>query len=51
MTNFQIMIVDGISMKRGGCCENVWPQMGVYSLKSDMFVIEMGGCDIVLGVE
>jgi hypothetical protein len=26
-------------------------QIGDYSLKSHMFSIEMGGCDIVLGVE
>jgi hypothetical protein len=26
-------------------------KIGDYSLKSHMFVIEIGGCDIVLGVE
>jgi hypothetical protein len=34
-----------------GHCENVHLQIGDYSLKSHMFSIEMGGCDIVLGVE
>jgi hypothetical protein len=34
-----------------GCCENMCLQIGDYSLKSHMFSIEMGGCDIVLGVE
>jgi hypothetical protein len=35
----------------GGICENVCLQIGQYNLKSHMFSIDMGGCDIVLGVE
>ena len=38
-------------MKCVGRCENVHMQIGDYSLKSHMFAIEMGGCNIVLGVE
>ena len=38
-------------MKSGGRCENVRLQIGDYHLKSHMFYIDMGGCDIVLGVE
>jgi hypothetical protein len=38
-------------MKCGGHCENVCLQIGHYNLKSHMFSIDMGGCDIVLGVE
>jgi len=38
-------------MKCGGHCENVKLQMGDYRLKTHMFSIAMGGCDIVLGVE
>jgi hypothetical protein len=38
-------------MKCGGCCENVKLQMGDYHLKTHMFAIDMGGCDIVLGAE
>jgi hypothetical protein len=45
------MIANGGSMKCGGCCENVCLQIGHYNLKSHMFSIDMGGCDIVLGVE
>ena len=37
-------------MKCGGHCENLKMQMGDYHLKTHMFVIDMGGCDIVLGV-
>ena len=36
-------------MKCGGCCENVRLQIGDYHLKSHMFAIDMGGCDIMLG--
>ena len=36
-------------MKYGGRCENVHLQIGDYHLKSHMFAIDMGGCDIVLG--
>jgi hypothetical protein len=45
VNNFQIMIANG------GQCENVRLQIGHYQLKSHMFSIDMGGCDIVLGVE
>jgi len=45
------MISNGSSMKCGGCCENVSLQIGQYHMKYHMFSIDMGGCDIVLGVE
>ena len=45
------MIVNGGSMKCGGGCENVWLQIGQCHLKSHIFAIDLGGCDIVLGVE
>jgi hypothetical protein len=51
VNNFKIMIANGGSMKCGGRYENVCLQIGDYHLKSHMFVIDMGGCDIVLGVE
>jgi hypothetical protein len=38
-------------MKCGGRCENVCLQIGDYHLKSHMFAINMGGCDIVLGAD
>ena len=38
-------------MKCGGCCENFKIQMGDYHLKTHMFSIKMGGCDIILGVK
>jgi hypothetical protein len=51
INNFQIMITNGGSMKCGGRCENVHLQIGDYHLKSHMFSIDMGGCDIVLGAD
>jgi hypothetical protein len=48
VNNFQIMIDNGRSMKCGGHCENLCLQIGEYHLKSHMFVIDMGSCDIVL---
>jgi hypothetical protein len=45
------MISNGRSMKCGGCCQNVHLEIGQYHMKSHMFVIDMGGCDILLGVE
>jgi hypothetical protein len=51
INNFQIMIANGGSMKCGGRCENVRLQIGDYHLKSHMFAINMGGCDIVLGAD
>jgi hypothetical protein len=45
------MSANGGSMKCGGPCENAFLQIGQYRLKSHMFSIDMGGCDIVLGVE
>jgi hypothetical protein len=38
-------------MTCGGHCENVRLQIGDYHLKSHMFSIDMGGCDILLGAD
>jgi hypothetical protein len=51
VNKFQIMSVNGGSMKCGGHCENECLQIGQYHMKSHMFDINMGGCDIVLGAE
>lgn len=51
MSNFQIMIANGGMIPCGVHCENVGLQLGYYHLKTHMFSIDMGGCDIVLGVE
>eukprot|EP00253_Pinus_taeda_P030509 PITA_30509 len=51
VSNFQVQITDGGTMKCEGRCENVKLQMGDYQLKTHMFAIHMVGCDIVLGAE
>eukprot|EP00253_Pinus_taeda_P013939 PITA_13939 len=51
VSNFQVQIADGGTMKCEGRCENVKLQMGDYQLKTHMFAIHMGGCDIFLGAE
>eukprot|EP00253_Pinus_taeda_P036279 PITA_36279 len=51
ISNFQVQIADGGTMKCEGYCENVKLQMGNYQLKTHMFAIHMGGCDIVLGAD
>jgi len=38
-------------MKCEGSFENMKLQMGDYHLKTHMFLVEMGGCNIVLGLE
>jgi hypothetical protein len=45
------MIANGGSIKWDGRCENVCLQIGHYHLKSHMFSIDMGCCDIVIGGE
>ena len=45
------MIANGGSMKCGWHYENMCLEIGDYHLKYHMFSIDMGGCDIVLGVE
>ena len=51
VSNFQILIANGGRMACGGKCENVKLEMADYHLKTHMFAIDMGGCDIVLGAE
>lgn len=51
VNNFHILIANGGMMKFGGHCDNVELQMRDYHLKIHMFSIDMGGCDIVFGVE
>jgi hypothetical protein len=51
VSNFQILIANGGTIKCGGNCENVKLQMGDYHMKINMLSISMGGCDIVLGME
>jgi hypothetical protein len=49
INNFQVLISNGGFMKCGCHYQNVKLQMGDYDLKTHMFAIDIGGCDIVLG--
>lgn len=49
INNFQVLITNGDLMKCGGHYENVKLQLGDYHLKTHMFVVDIGGFDIVLG--
>ena len=49
VNNFQILIANGGLMKCGGHFLNVKLKMGDYHLKIHMFVVDIGGRDIVLG--
>ena len=51
MRNFKIVVANGGAMKCGGIYENVHFQMGDFFLKTQFFSIDMGGCDIILGIE
>jgi len=49
VSHFQGFIVDVGTMKCEEFYENIKLQMGDYHLKTQMFAMEMGGCDIFLG--
>jgi hypothetical protein len=51
ISNFQTLIINGGTKKCGRRCENVKHQINDYNLKTHMFSIDIGGCDIFLGVE
>ena len=38
-------------MKSQGCCRHVQLKVGQYNCYSDLFVLPLGGCDVVLGVQ
>ena len=51
VNNFQVLISNGGLLKCGGRCENVKLQLRDYHLKTHMFAVDIGGCDIILGDE
>jgi hypothetical protein len=48
---FQVMIADGGTINYSGKCESIKLNMGEYFLDIPMISIQMGGTDVVLGVE
>jgi hypothetical protein len=51
INNFQVLISNGGLMKCGGLYLNSKLKIGYYHLKTHMFVVDIGGYDIVSGVE
>ena len=51
VSNFQIMIANGGMLPCRLHCENVRLQLDDYYLKTHIFAIDIGGCDIVLAEE
>lgn len=45
------MVGNGGKIACKGTCQNVKLSMGQYTLKSDMYVLPLGGCDIVLEIQ
>ena len=45
------MVGNGGKIACKGMCHNVKLSMGHYTLKSDMYTLPLGECDIVLGVQ
>lgn len=51
VNNFQVLITNDGLMKCECWSENVKLQIGEYNLKTHIFIIDIGGCDIVLEVD
>jgi len=49
--NFQVMIANGGSINCGGKCHNVKVNIRDYNLTTTMYVIPIGGVNVVLGVQ
>lgn len=49
--NFKVMVGNGKKIACKGTCQNVKLSMGQYTLKSDMYILPLEGCDIVLGIQ
>ena len=45
------MVANGGTLPCKGKCGNVLISMGDYNLRSDMFALPLGGCDVVLGAQ
>ena len=50
-SSFEVMIANGGTLPCKGKCHNVHISMGDYNLRSDMFSLPLGECDVVLGAQ
>ena len=48
---FQVMVANGSTLPCKGKCRNVCISIGDYNLRSNMFVMPLGGCDVILGTQ
>ena len=45
------MVANGSTLPCKGKCRNVCISIGDYTLRSNMFVMPLGGCDVILGTQ
>lgn len=50
-SSFEVMIANGGTLPCKGKCRNVRLSIGDYNMRSDMFALPLGGCDVVLGAQ
>jgi hypothetical protein len=50
-THFQVLVSSGGSIDCGGKCDKIKLSMGKYNLSSLMYVIHIGGVDVVLWIQ
>ncbi|XP_048429391.1 uncharacterized protein LOC125472242 [Pyrus x bretschneideri] len=49
--SFEVMIANGGTISSKGCCSQVKLQIQQYEYTSDFYVLQLGGCDVVLGAQ
>ena len=50
-SNFKVMVSNGSTLPCKGKCHNVCISIGDYNLRSNMFSMPLGGCDVILGTQ
>nr|XP_028964667.1 uncharacterized protein LOC108169704 [Malus domestica] len=49
--SFEVMIANGGTIASKGCCSQIKLQIQQYEYISDFYVLQLGGCDVVLGAQ
>ncbi|XP_068329703.1 uncharacterized protein [Pyrus communis] len=49
--SFEVMIANGGTISSRGCCSQIKLQIQQYEYISDFYVLQLGGCDVVLGAQ
>ena len=50
-SSFKVMVANGSTLPCKGKCHNVCISIGYYKFCSNMFVMPLGGCDLILGTQ